>query len=703
MPTKNKEPKEPILVENGRYRSFGPKSYQEEKDDKGNVTQRKIRARFVTEDPVDVLDRESWEIIREVLTMRGMVLPSNKQVPFFDSHDRSDGCRSMLGSCRNMQDIGDGTGEADAYFSSLPQAQDVATLAREGHLTDLSVGYKVDPKATQWIEPGLKGVVDGKEYDNTGSTKRMAIRTTWYPFEISTTPIGADARTKYREAPHEDNNNSQRSNQMPEEKVVATPASANADQENVRAAQLQEAARKEGAEAERARTTEIETSGREMGLSDEEYRKFITDGTNALEATRKLIAIAQAKLKAAPASGMDTTVQADETDKFRSAAETAMLLRSGYPSAKLDQKLVTGVEKSEFRGGSVLGLAKYCLDKSGVRNAHYMSNSEVARMIIDSSARATTSQGSADFPYILAAAANKFLMKGYTEASTTYQLWVGTQPLNDFKQNKLVNTTGMSDMNVVKESENPKFGVMSDKGEYMTLYKIGMAWNLSFEAITNDDKSAFSSVPEKFARSIARKKNRDAYTFLFGTAGAGPTMNEDSHTLIDTTYHKNLGTPAVPSTAALADVRSLLRKILLPKPDKTSVNQYTNAAIKNIITGTKYESSWEVVLNSPTVIATSAMANSQANPMAINPFAGKGIQLIIDPIIDELTANGFWAATDTNEIQHIVQGTLAGEEAPQIRSAPSEIGQSRGIVYDVMSIYTFGAADWRGLVYNAGA
>jgi hypothetical protein len=698
MPTENRDP---VLVDGGIYRSFAPKTYQEEKDDKGNVTQRKIRATFVTENPVDVLDRESWEIIREVLCMRGMVLPENKQVPFFDSHDRSDGCRSMLGSCRNMADMGDGTGEADAFFSSLPQAQDVATLAREGHLTDLSVGYKTDPKATTWIEPGQRGVVDGKEYNNVGSSKRMAIRTTWYPFEISTTPIGADARTKYRSSP--DNPPPlQRSTQMPEQKTPVNPEAPAPVTQDVDA--IRAAAGKEAVEAFKARSLEIETVGRELKLPDDFVKPLIADEKlTALDARQKMIVKAQELMKPPPQGAPDTVrMGEDETDKFRSIAETAMLVRSGYPTAKLDSKIVADLDKTDFRSGSLLMLARKCLERSGVRGAAYMGNSDVARAILDSS-RATTAQGSADFPYITSAAANKFLMKGYTEANTTYQLWVGDQPLNDFKQNKLINTTGMSDMNVVKESENPKFAKMGDKGEYITLYKIGLAWNLSFEAITNDDKSAFSTVPEKFARSVQRKKNRDCYTLLFGTAAAGPTMNEDSHTLIDTTYHKNLGAPAVPSTASLADARSLLRKIILPQPDKTSVNQYTNAAIKNIITGTKYESAWEIVLNSPTVIATSGTANSQANPLAMNPFAGKGIQLIVDPVIDELTANGWWFAADVNDIQHIIQATLAGEEAPQIRSGPTEIGQARGIVWDVMSIYAFGAADWRGIGYNAGA
>ena len=517
MPKDNKDQANPQPPKDAMYRAFTPGSYTEEKDDKGNVTQRKVRATFVSEDPVEVYDWNEGDRIREVLRMDGMKLPANKQVPLLDNHSRWEGSSSVRGSCRNMQDMSNGTGETDVYFSSL--ANDVATLAREGHLTDLSVGYKTDPKATTWIEPGQRGTCNGRDYDNTGSTCRMAIRTTWYPFEISTTPIGADARAKFREAAMDIPKPTQRSEQMPTDKQpdnAATPASASVDQDKIRVAAL-----KEGQEAERARSSEIETAGREMKVPEEFYRKLITDGTPAAEATRKMIVEAQRLLKTVPVQSPDVGVGADETDKFRDAASTGLLLRTGYPTAKLDPAKVKLAESSEFRGSSMQTLARYCLERAGTKGVWQWTNDQVAKEILNAS-RASTAQATGDFTYITAAAANKFLMKGHEEAQTTYQMWVGRQPLNDFKQNKLINLSGFSDIDLIPEGENPKWGKFADRGEYITLVKYGKAFVLSMEAIVNDDKNAFSRIPEAIGGAVARKKNRTVYHYLYygNTEGA---------------------------------------------------------------------------------------------------------------------------------------------------------------------------------------
>ena len=701
MPEKQRVP-DPSTIAGSLYRSFTPGTYTEEKDDKGSVTQRKVRAVFASENPVEVYDWGEGERIREVLLMNGMKIPDNKQVPLLDNHSRWEGSVSVKGSARNMQAMDNGTAEADIFFSSL--ANDQATLAREGHLTDLSVGYKTDPKATTWIEPGMKANVGGNEYDNSGSTLRCAIRTTWYPFEISTTPIGADARAKFREA-LDINQPSQRSAQMPDQVVPvvpATPASVTADQEKIRAA-----AAKEAAEAERARIDVIQTTARELNIDEDFYRAFINDGMSEVEARTKLVTEAQKRMKAAPQGAPDFRTTADETDKIRDGALTGLLLRSGYPESKLNPEAVKKVAGSEFRSGSVVNLAKYCLVRAGMKGIEYADNATVAREILN--VRATVAQGTGDFSYILAAAVNKFLMKGYEEENTTWQMWCGKQPLNDFKINKMVNLSGFSDMEKIPEGENPKWGRFSDKGEYITLFKIGKAFVLSFEAIVNDDKNAFSRIPEGFARSIARKKERAVYAYLYrgntdgtGSGAVGPTMNEDGQVMFYST-HNNIGTTAAPSTTSLSEARKLLRQIKLLAPDPTSVVQYSNAPVKFIITGTTQEAQWEMVLQSPTAFTNSTANNTQPNPYIVNPFKNSGIVLVTTPILDEYSTTVWYAAADSNVAQHIVVASLAGEEAPQIRSEPSEIGQARGIVWDCISIFTVGASDWRGLIKNAGA
>ena len=689
-------------------RSFTPGTYAEESDEKGNVTQRKVRAIFTTDDPVEVYDWQSDEIIREVLSMDGMQLPPNKQVPLLDNHSRYDGSASVKGSARNMQNMGNGTAEADVYFSSL--SSDLATLAREGHLTDLSVGYKVNSAKTVWIGPGERASINGKEYDNSNSAMRCAVRTMWTPFEISTTPIGADARAKFRKA-HLDNNQpiKQEERAMPEE-IKGQPASP-ASQPNVDVDGIRKAAHKEAAEGERSRIDEIQTACRELNVPEEFAREFIKAGTSSVDAVRKITIEAQRLLKVAPPSAPNITTQKDETDKFREAATTGLLLRSGFPKNKIDPKDLEIAEKSEFRGSSVQHLARKCLENAGVRGVTYMDNKQVADEIINLSARATVAQGTGDFAYITAAAANKFLMLGYQEQAVTHTQWVGSQPLNDFKQNKLVNISLFSDVDLVPEGANFNWGKQADKGEYITLYKYGKAYLLSYEAIVNDDKNAFSRIPQNIGGACIRKRERAVYNYLYrgntegtGSGAVGPTMNEDSAAMFTATKGNLLSTLA-PSITALTAAQLALRTIKLPAPDPTSKTQYSNAPIKYIITTVAKWGMWTQILGSDATwdAATNGAINTQANPSIINPFKGSGIQLVTTPILDEFSSTVWYAAADSNMIQHIVVANMAGQEAPQLRSQPSEIGMAKGIAWEVMDVFAVGAPDYRGICKNAGA
>jgi hypothetical protein len=691
-------------VIDGNYRAFTPGSYKEEKDTNGNITQRCIRATFATDNPVDVYDWQSDDIIREVLRMDGMQIPAIKQVPLLDNHSRWEGSASVRGSCRNMEDMKNGTAEADVYFSSLANTE--ATLAREGHLTDLSVGYKTFADKTTWIEPGQRATVNNKEYDNSDSKMRMAIRTTWNPFEISTTPIGADARTKFRD---QLSNNQQREVKMSNEKT--TPETAPEKKPDTDNAELRSAIAKEAGEAELQRVLEIQETCRTLNIELDFAKEMIKGRMSAVEANRKITEEAQKRLKPAPQGAPNIGVGADEVDKFREIAATGLLLRSGYPVNKIDPELKKAAEKSEFRGSSIQHLARHCLEKAGMRGVMYMDNKQVADAILDLSCRASVAQGSADFPYITAAAANKFLMLRYTEQATTWQKWCGTQPLNDFKQNKLVNISLFSDIDLVPEGENFKWGRQSDKVEYITLYKYGKAYNLSYEAIVNDDKNAFSQVPGNIGGACARKKERAVYNYLYrgntegtGSGAVGPTMNEDSKAMFHSD-HGNLLSTLAPSVTSLTAAQLALRTIKLPAPDPTSKTQYTNAPIKYIITTVAKWGLWSQILGSESTwdAATNGAINTQANPNVINPFKNAGIELITTPFLDEFSSTVWYAAADPNQVQHIIMATMAGEEAPQLRSAPNEIGMAKGISWEVMNIFAVGSPDWRGIAKNVGA
>jgi hypothetical protein len=694
VPIKNK----PIDDFDG-FRTFGPGTYAEEKDKDGNVTQRKCRATLFSENIVDVYALESGQFVREVLVMSGCQLPENKQLPLLDSHSRWGGSASIKGSARNIE-IKAADAEGDVFFSST--ANDIATLAREGHLTDLSIGYKTYDEHTTWIEPGESRMCAGKLYKNEDTKKRLAIRTVWKPYEVSTTPIGADDRAKFRSII--DTNNFQGERNMSIEKPVEpTIEKPPIDVEGIRAAAI-----REGAEAEQARVLDIQFTARTLNVPEEFVAPFIKDKIPADKARMNIIVEAQRLMKPAPQGAPNLTVAADETDKFRSAAVNGLLLRSDYPKNKIDQKERDAVEKTEFRGSSMQHLARYCLEKEKVRGVSYMDNATVANRILDLCSR--SAQNTGDFTYILAAAANKFLMNAYVESPTTYQAWVKMMGLDDFKQNKLVNISLFSDVDLWPEGKAPEYGKFSDKGEYITMYKYGKLFSISYEALVNDDKSAFSRIPSAIGSASARKRNAATYNLLYrgNTAGTGagvvgPTMNEDSVAMFNLASHVNYPTGAAPTATALAAMEAALRKIKLPAPDPTSATQYTNASIKFLLCAVAKRFLWQQILFSETVVEMSSGVNAQANPGVANPFKNAGIVLVSDPLIDAFSSTLFYVGADPNQVGHITMGNLNGQNGPQIRQEPSAIGAAKGISYEVMDCFAVAAEDWRGMVGNVGA
>lgn len=486
---------------------------------------------------------------------------------------------------------------------------------------------------------------------------------------------------------------------MPTEKQVETPVVPTPAPQTFDAEAVRSAARKEAAEAERARITAITDNCREMGVPEDFAKTFIANGTNELEARAKIVLEAQRLLKEHTVTPMSMSIRKDETENRREGMLNGLLVRSGYP---VDQKVREDVAKSDYNSASIQTLARNILHNAGDNKAYQYDNVQTAREILAfSSGSRAVAQSTGDFAYILAAAANKFLMLGYTEQNTTWQRWVGRQSLNDFKQNKLVNISMFSDVDKVAEGDSYNWGKQADKGEYLTLYKWGKAYRLSYEAIVNDDKDAFSRIPRSMAGAVNRKQEREVYDYLYGSTGVGPTMNEDSLRMFDataTTGHGNYTTSSgtALSVTSLGVGRAKLRKIKLPKPDATSKAIYTNAEARYLIVPTTKETIAEQLIGSP------ADPSTQLSAAVINPFHKK-LEVIASAVLDEYSTTGWYLAADPNTVQHIVMGTLSGEEAPQLRSNPSAIGESRGIDWDISFAFAVGAADWRGIYLNTGA
>ena len=118
--------------------------------------------------------------------------PVPRQVPLVDAHNRWQTAAAMLGSTRELRVEGDQL-IGRMFFGHTGPAEDVMSLARDGHLTDVSVGYRID--AYEWVEEGKSAEIEGKTY-----TGPIRVATKWQLKEVSTVPVGADEAAKVRAA-----------------------------------------------------------------------------------------------------------------------------------------------------------------------------------------------------------------------------------------------------------------------------------------------------------------------------------------------------------------------------------------------------------------------------------------------------------------------------------------------------------------------
>jgi hypothetical protein len=129
--------------------------------------------------------------ISEILLMSGAELPATGQLVMLDAHSRYE-TSDIIGSVRDIR-IEGGALVGRAYFSAAPEAEGPWIKTKEGHLTDFSIGYRVDDKNAVWIPEGQTALVEGKSYAGP-----VRVTTKWIPRELSAVPIGADQNAKAR-------------------------------------------------------------------------------------------------------------------------------------------------------------------------------------------------------------------------------------------------------------------------------------------------------------------------------------------------------------------------------------------------------------------------------------------------------------------------------------------------------------------------
>jgi hypothetical protein len=608
------------------------------------------------------------------------------RAPLLNTHQRYD-LSAVFGVIRAAS-LEASQGVATAEFSKREDVEPFYQDVVGGIISNISVGYtvyeydRIPPQAdgSPWTyraidwEPGELSLCpigadadcgvrsDDPAKPNTGPTGRMApckFNTRSTP--VASPPAAAGIQTREENTMPGDNNNS-----------AAQPSAVPTE------AQLT-AARAEGAAAEGVRQDGIREAVRLGGLDEAFALQLI--GERTMTAADAGMAVLREKAKrdaAAPTrSAADIRTVSDETEVRRAAISDAIVLRANPQALRGETARIEAARN--FRGLTMVDLAREAIESAG-GNTRGLSRREVAvvAMNLDRDMQGRSGmQSTSDFPLILANTVNRSLRTAYMLQPRTFTGWARESVAADFREIARTQLSESPAFKQVKEGGEYKILSFGESAEKYSLGKWGGIIALTWEAIVNDDLSAFDRLPLALAAEAAAIEGDIVYGILTGSAAMS-----DSVALFHADHANLAGTGTAISDVSLGLARAAMRKqtglkgrvlnvtpsFLIAGPDnETLANKYTSASF---------------------VAAKSS---------DINPNFNTTLEVVIDP---RIAGNEWYLSATPSVVDTIEFAYLEGEQG--LFTETRQGFEVDGVQIKARHVFGAKAIDWRGMQKNAG-
>ena len=560
------------------------------------------------------------------------------------NHDRD----AVVGHIEKVW-LEDNRGKALVRFDTDEQSETIFQKVQSGTLQGVSVGYAIyryevledeDTKSTN-------GRFNGPAY----------VVTDWEPLEISIVSVPADPTVgvgRSAEEIHtsidtqEDNTRMDPKEILNNEEVKSTEPV----ETGITQADLQKAM-----EQERKRTSEITALFRDFDVEGAD--EAIVMGVSVDEARAMVMDQLRARNK-----GVSVTMGEAESDKFRAAAQDAVLMAAGIPVAE------PAAGAQELRGHSMVELAREALQREGLKS-NFGDNMELARQAINSTST---------FPAIMANLANKSVMVGFNEAETTYQIWAGKGSNRDFKEAARVALSEAGNLELVPEGGQFQQDFLGEASARTKVATYGKLFSLTRQAIINDDLGLFSKIATKYGSAAKRLVNKMVYAQLTGNV-----KMQDNIALFDTKHGNVAGTGEALSVKAIAKAITAMRRQKGITGDAT-----LNITPKYLVVPPELEITAYQIVNSTAAV-------DGVNSGVVNPYKGRFV-VVADA---ELTDPDAWyLVADASQHDTIEVTYLNGVETPRLETRQGF--DVDGIEYKVAFDCGVSALDFRGVFKNAG-
>lgn len=560
------------------------------------------------------------------------------------NHDRD----AVVGHIEKVW-LEDNRGKALVRFDTDEQSETIFQKVQSGTLQGVSVGYTINRYE----------VLEDKDTKSTNGrfSGPAYVVTDWEPLEISIVSVPADPTVgvgRSAEEIHtsidtqEDNTRMDQEKNLEVQEVKSAPVETGLTQ-----ADLQKAM-----EQERKRTSEITAMFRDFDVEGAD--EAIVLGKSVEEAREMVMDQLRARNK-----GVSVTMGEAESDKFRAAAQDAVLMAAGIPVADA----APGAQ--ELRGYSMIEMARESLRRESGSTVNFGDNMELARAAINSTST---------FPAIMSNLANKSVMVGFNEAETTYQIWAGKGSNRDFKEAARVALSEAGTLELVPEGgqfKQDSFGEASARTKVATYGKL---FSLTRQAIINDDLGLFSKIATKYGSAAKRLVNKMVYAQLTGNV-----KMQDNVALFDS-KHGN-----VAATGEALSVKAIAKAITAMRRQKGIQGEATlNITPKYLVVPPELEMTAYQIVNSTAAV-------DGVNSGVANPYKGRFI-VVADA---ELTDPDAWyLVADATQHDTIEVTYLNGVETPRLETRQGF--DVDGIEYKVAFDCGVSALDFRGVYKNAG-
>ena len=620
----------------------------------------------------------------------------------------------------------DRKGRATMRFGTTEKAKEAKQEVDDGSLRGVSVGFIVN----QWTYFAEAGEYKGRNYP-AGTW----LASDWSALEASLTPVPADASVGMgRDIPGNETKGTEEMKkwkiklakdckhgkagevvtlELPEDKFRALVEGDGAIGTEVidepvappigavkRAAPEPEPKKTEGVsaedvqrmiQAERERTKEINAIGKKFGV---DVSELVERGGTVEQA--KDLALGAVEDRAKNPVEKRVEVTKDGAVSFRKAAVHSLLLRAGATVGD-DMKDAGG----ELMGGmTLLELCKECMKRANIPIP--TSKHEIVRIGFEQGppvsfgarANEVISVTTSDFPFILANVMNKEMLNGAALAEVTYPKWTKKGSVADFKQASRLKLSHSGKLELVLEGEGYNMTKFGEQREVFTLLTYGKLFNLSRQAIINDDLDAFTNVPRGMGMVAAILPNDLAVIHLManGNMADGNALFSDAHSnnsddadyAFDTVAHARAGIGNMAT--------KMMQQTALQHADVAAEEQLQLRVRLAVILAPP--TGWE---NPAAVLGTSSFGSGVEG---VNPLKNIA-ELVIEPSLEDSNFTGYstvqYYGFANPQIAPVIEvAFLDGNTTPFMEETVNTGSAPDGRTYKVRMDSVAKSVDWKG-------